>query len=127
MLFIDARKIGHMVDRTRREFSDEDIAKIARSYHAWRGEPEADVYEDVPGFCKEATLEEIEENSGALTPGRFVGIETHQVDVEPFEEKIQRLATQLIEQQAEGARLDTSIARNLKSLGFWKVKDHDQR
>jgi type I restriction enzyme M protein len=59
VLFIDARKLGHLVDRTRREFSDDDIARIATTYHAWRGEPEAGVYKDVPGFCKSATIGEI--------------------------------------------------------------------
>jgi type I restriction enzyme M protein len=73
ILFIDARKLGHMVDRTRKEFSDADIEKITRTYHAWRGEHEAGVYEDVSGFCKSATLEEIKTHSYVLTPGRFVG------------------------------------------------------
>lgn len=73
VLFIDARKLGYMVDRTRKEFSEEDIARIAGTYHAWRGEPEAGAYEDVPGFCKAAKLDEIRTHQHVLTPGRYVG------------------------------------------------------
>ena len=116
-----------MVDRTRREFSDEDISRITGAYHAWRREPDADAYKDVPGFCKVVSLEEIRKHNHVLTPGRFVGIETYQDDVEPFAEKMQRLAARLCEQQAEGARLDTSISCNLKALGFWREEDYAQR
>ncbi len=70
ILFIDARKLGQMVDRTRKEFSDTDIDKITRAYHAWRGEGDAGAYEDVPGFCRSATLEEIKTHEYVLTPGR---------------------------------------------------------
>jgi type I restriction enzyme M protein len=73
VLFIDARKIGYMVDRTRKEFSDEEVARIAVTYHAWRAEKEAGAYEDVPGFCKAAGLEEIKSHGCVLTPGRYVG------------------------------------------------------
>ena len=73
MLFIDARKMGALVDRTRRELSDDDIARIADTYHAWRGEKGAGAYADVPGFCKAATLEEIRGHNHVLTPGRYVG------------------------------------------------------
>ena len=73
VLFIDARKLGHLVDRTRKEFSDEDIARITGTYHAWRGEKDAGAYEDVPGFCKAAKLEEIKAHGYVLTPGRYVG------------------------------------------------------
>lgn len=118
VLFIDARKLGRMVDRTHRELTDEDIAKIARTYHAWRGEKEAGEYTDVPGFCKSATLDEIREHGYVLTPGRYVGAEATEDDGEPFEEKMARLVAELREQQAEAARLDAAIAKNLKELGY---------
>jgi type I restriction enzyme M protein len=107
-----------MVDRTHRELTDEDIARIARAYHAWRGEEEAGEYNDVPGFCKSATLDEVRKHGYVLTPGRYVGAEAQEDDGEPFEEKMNRLVTQLREQQAEAAKLDAGIARNLKDLGF---------
>jgi len=124
VLFIDARKMGRMVDRTHRELTDEEIARIADTYHAWRGEKEASEYKDVPGFCKSATLEEIRKHGYVLTPGRYVGAETAEDDGEPFEEKMKRLVAQLREQQAEAQRLDAAIARNLQELGFWK-DNHD--
>ncbi len=135
VLFIDARKLGRMVDRTHRELTDEDIARIANTYHAWRragrpsvaegGMPESDrsekdagEYKDIPGFCKSATLEEIRKHGHVLTPGRYVGAEAQQDDGEPFEEKMKRLVAQLREQQAEAAKLDAAIAANLKELGY---------
>jgi type I restriction enzyme M protein len=124
VLFIDARKLGRMVDRTHRELTDEEIARIADTYHAWRGEKETGEYKDVPGFCKSATLEEIRKHGYVLTPGRYVGAETAEDDGEPFEEKMKRLVAQLREQQAEAQRLDAAIARNLQELGFWK-DNHD--
>ncbi len=117
-LFIDARKIGYMLDRTRRELSQEDIASIADTYHAWRGSGEANEYEDVPGFCKSATLEEIRKHGHVLTPGRYVGAAPQEEDGEPFEKKMTRLATQLREQQAEAQRLNGEIDANLARLGF---------
>ncbi|MCX7819356.1 MAG: N-6 DNA methylase, partial [Kiritimatiellae bacterium] len=117
-LFIDARKLGRMVDRTHRELTDEDIAHIANTYHAWRGEKEAGEYKDVPGFCKSATLDEIRQHGYVLTPGRYVGAEIKEDDDEPFDQKMQRLVAQLREQQAEAAKLDAAIAKNLKDLGF---------
>ena len=118
ILFIDARKLGFMVDRTHRDFAPEDIARIARAYHAWRGEEGADDYEDVPGFCKSASLEEVRKHGYVLTPGRYVGAEVQEDDGEPFAEKMQRLTAQWREQQAEGVRLDEAIAENLEKLGF---------
>jgi len=134
VLFLDARKMGRMVDRTHRELTDDDIARIANTYHAWRGEilgtpgsspaPSATLergeprYCDVPGFCKSATLEEIRKHSHVLTPGRYVGAEAQEDDGEPFEEKMNRLTATLREQQAEGAKLDAAIAANLKELGY---------
>jgi len=118
ILFIDARKMGRMVDRTHRELTDEDIARIANTYHAWRGEKEAGEYVDVPGFCKSAPLEDIRKHGHVLTPGRYVGAEAQADDGEPFDEKMQRLVAQLREQQAEAAKLDAAIAANLKELGY---------
>jgi type I restriction enzyme M protein len=118
VLFIDARKLGRMVDRTHRELTDEDIARIADTYHAWRGEKEAGEYADVPGYCKSATLEEVRKHGHVLTPGRYVGAEAVEDDGEPFEEKMQRLVATLREQQAEAAKLDAAIAANLKEVGY---------
>ena len=117
-LFIDARKLGHMLDRTRRDLSQEDIDRIADTYHAWRGSQEVNEYEDIPGFCKSATLVEIGKHGHVLTPGRYVGIAPQEDDGEPFEEKMTRLATQWREQQAEAQRLDGEIEANLTRLGF---------
>ena len=118
ILFIDARKLGRMVDRTHREFTDEDIGRIADTYHVWRGEEDAGEYADVPGFCKSASLDEIRKHSHVLTPGRFVGAEPQADDGEPFEDKMKRLTIQLAEQVTEGRRLDKLIQENLESLGF---------
>jgi type I restriction enzyme M protein len=118
ILFIDGRKLGRMVDRTHRELTDEEVERIANTYHAWRGEKAAGEYLDVPGFCKSASLEEVRKHGHVLTPGRYVGAEAQEEDAEPFEEKMKRLAATLREQQAEAARLDAAIAANLKELGF---------
>jgi type I restriction enzyme M protein len=118
ILFIDARKLGRMADRTHRELTGEDIARIDDTYHAWRGEKEACEYADVPGFCKSAPLEEVRKHGHVLTPGRYVGAEAQEDDGEPFEEKMKRLAATLREQQVEGKRLDEAIAANLKELGY---------
>ncbi len=118
VLFIDARKVGRMVDRTHRELTDEDVARIADTYHAWRGEKEAGEYADVPGFCKSATLEDVRKHGHVLTPGRYVGAEAQEDDGEPFDEKMKRLVAALREQQAEVAKLDAAIAANLRELGY---------
>ncbi len=116
VLFIDARRLGRMVDRTHRELTDEDIARIAGAYHTWRDGAEA--YEDLPGFCKSASLDEVRRHGHVLTPGRYVGAEPQPDNGEPFDAKMQRLVAELQAQQAEGARLDIAIAQNLKALGF---------
>jgi type I restriction enzyme M protein len=118
VLFIDARKMGRMVDRTHRELTDEDIARIANAYHAWRGEKDAGKYADVAGFCRSTTLEEVRKHAHVLTPGRYVGAEAQQDDGEPFEQKIKRLTATLREEQTEAAKLDATIAANLKGLGY---------
>ena len=118
ILFIDARKLGRMVDRTHRELTDEDIARIAGTYHAWRGGEDADSYADVAGFCRSAPLDEVRKHGHVLTPGRYVGAEPQEDDGEPFEAKVKRLVTELQAQQSEGARLDAAISDNLRTLGF---------
>jgi type I restriction enzyme M protein len=107
-----------MVDRTHRELTDEEIARIAGIYHAWRGEKDAGDYADVPGFCRSATQEEIRKHGHVLTPGRYVGVEVQEDDGEPFEEKMQRLVAQLYEQAAQARLLDEDIVQNLKELGY---------
>lgn len=118
ILFIDARNMGALVDRTRRELHDDDIARIAATYHAWRGEAEAGPYADIPGFCKAASLDDVRKHGHVLTPGRYVGAAAQAEDGEPFEQKMQRLAAQWREQQAQAAKLDAAIEHNLKALGF---------
>lgn len=123
VLFIDARKLGHMVDRTHRDLSDEDIALLANTYHAWRGFPlpsgegrEGEGYRDIPGFCKSATLDEIRAQGYVLTPGRYVGAAETEEDDEPFAEKMARLTQELEAQFEESARLERQIRENLKRL-----------
>ncbi len=118
VLFIDARKLGRMVDRTHRELTDEDIARIAATYHAWRDGGDKSAYADAPGFCKSASLDEVRRHGHVLTPGRYVGAEPQPDDGEPFEAKMQRLVAELQAQQAEGARLNAAIADNLRTLGL---------
>ena len=117
-LFIDARKLGTLIDRVHRELTDADISKIADTYHAWRGEKGAGCYEDVAGFCKSATTAEIAGHGHVLTPGRYVGAEEVEDDGEPFEEKMTRLVAELNGQFLESARLEWAIRDNLKGLGY---------
>jgi len=126
-LFIDARKLGAMVDRVHRELTDDDIRRIADTYHAWRGDPfpppqagegQGGGYEDVPGFCKAATLADIRRHNHILTPGRYVGMAKVEEDDEPFEKKMERLTAQLEKQFAESARLEQAIRENLRGLRY---------
>jgi type I restriction enzyme M protein len=116
ILFIDARKLGHMVDRTRKEFSDSDIEKITRAYHAWRGEGDAGAYADVPGFCKSASLEEVRAHGHILTPGRYVGAADVEDDSIPFVERLAALQTKLEEQFAISDQLTATIRDSLVSV-----------
>ena len=116
VLFIDARKLGHMVDRTRKGFSDEDIVRIAGTYRAWRGAQDTVQYEDEPGFCKSSTLEEIREHVYVLTPGRYVGTVVTDDDDVPFEERFTELKKTLVEQFAEAEDLSSFIQRKLKEV-----------
>ncbi|HOP08412.1 MAG TPA: class I SAM-dependent DNA methyltransferase [candidate division Zixibacteria bacterium] len=120
-LFIDARKLGSMIDRVHKEFKDEDTAMIAKTYHAWRGDDGAGKYEDVPGFCMSATLDDIRKHGHILTPGRYVGAEDiDNGDDEPFEEKMKRLTGKLHEQFAESGKLEKAITKNLMETGYGK-------
>lgn len=114
-LFIDARQMGYMKDRVLRDFTAEDIQKIADTFHAWQL---GDGYEDIPGFCHSATLDDIRKHDHVLTPGRYVGAAEQEEDDEPFAEKMQRLTAELAEQFAEGKRLESEIRMNLEGLGF---------
>lgn len=116
VLFIDARKLGKLVDRTRKEFSDEDTAKITKTYHAWRGEKGAGKFEDVPGFCKAARLEEIKGHGYVLTPGRYVGTAAVEADDVPFEEQFVGLKETLTEQFAEAEELNALIQGKLEEV-----------
>ena len=122
ILFLEERKMGEMVERTRRELTDDEVSRIAGTYHAWRGEQEAieefGEYQDVPGFCKSASLDEVRKHAHVLTPGRYVGVEEVEDDGEPFEEKMERLAKEWRELVEEGKRLDGEIEGNLRGLGF---------
>jgi len=115
VLFVDARKMGVMIDRRHRELTDEDIKKISSVYHAWRGE--SGKYEDVAGFCKAVKLAEIKKQEGILTPGRYVGAEEEEEDSEVFEEKMKRLTSELAKQMQEGKKLDEEIKKNLEGIG----------
>ena len=120
-LFIDARKLGAMTDRTHRELTGDEIARIAGTYHAWRSKKGsrkgAGKYKDVPGFCKSAKSGEIEKHGHVLTPGRYVGAEEVEDDGEPFEQKMKRLTAQLDGQFKESARLEKEIRANLGRSG----------
>lgn len=117
-LFIDARELGSMVDRVHRELTNDDLARIAGTYHSWRGDKGAGDYADVAGFCKTTKLDDIRKHGHVLTPGRYVGAEAAKDDGEPFAEKMKRLAATLHKQQAEAAELDAAIAANLQELGY---------
>lgn len=115
-LFIDARKLGYMVDRTHRELTDVDIARVAQAYHSWRGEKDAGKYTDDPGFSKSATTEEIGANGYILTPGRFVGAEQIEDEGESYAEKMKRLTTELETEFERGAKLEKLIRQALRSF-----------
>jgi type I restriction enzyme M protein len=107
-----------MVDRTHRELADSDIADIAGAYHAWRGDPGAESYRDVPGSYRSATFDEIARLGFVLTPGRYVGAAALEDDGESFDSKMRRLTATLHEQQAQAGVLDTAIAESLRVLGY---------
>lgn len=110
--------MGLMVDRTHRELTDDEIERIARTYHAWRGAQGVGDYADVPGFCKSATTNQIAAHDNVLTPGRYVGAVEAEDEGEPFDEKMKRLTAELTQQFADGQRLEEQIRANLDSLGY---------
>lgn len=116
VLFIDGRRLGTLVDRTHRELSDDEIGRVASTYHAWRGELVGGEYADVPGFCASATLEQVAENRHVLTPGRYVGSESSAEESEPLHKKIARLTQELSEAFDESDRLQTRIRAGLDVL-----------
>jgi len=117
-LFIDARKMGTLVDRVHRELTDDDLQKIVSTYHAWRGDKGSGKYEDAAGFSKAATTDEIAAHGYALTPGRYVGAEEVADDGDPFEEKMPRLVAELHAQFEESGKLEKAIRANLRGLGY---------
>jgi type I restriction enzyme M protein len=124
-LFIDARKLGTLIDRVHRELTDADLEKITSTYHAWRGDSsiqhsksKIQNYQDIPGFCKSATTAKIAAHGHVLTPGRYVGAEEVEDDGEPFEEKMPRLVAELNAQFAESVKLEAAIRTNLNGLGY---------
>lgn len=116
-LFIDARKMGKLVDRVHRELSDEDILKIGATYHAWRGDKGSGKYKDIKGYCKSATLDDIRGHGYVLTPGRYVGAEDVVDDEAPFEDRIVALKTALSDLFEESIRLQATITRNFEVFG----------
>ncbi len=119
-LFIDARKLGTMIDRVHRELTVDDIKTIVGTYHAWRGEKGAGTYADLAGFCMSAKTVDVEVHGHVLTPGRYVGAEEVEDDGDPFQEKMPRLVNELEAQFEESSRLERAIAVNLRGLGFGK-------
>jgi type I restriction enzyme M protein len=127
-LFIDARKVGSMISRTQKEFTADDILQIGKTYHSWKRElpspagrragDEGAAYEDVPGYCKSATIDEIKKHDFVLTPGRYVGAADIEDDGIPFETKMTEMAATLFSQMKESAKLDEVIRQNLKGLGY---------
>lgn len=116
VLFIDARQLGEMIDRRHRELTEEDISKISETYHEWRnidGE-----YEDIKGFCKSASIEDIREHEYVLTPGRYVGIEDVEDDGIPFDEKMESMTAELAELFAKSRKLEDEIRKNLGGIGY---------
>jgi type I restriction enzyme M protein len=116
VLFIDARRLGRMTNRTLRVLDDVDIDSVAEAYHAWRGELSPAPYVDRPGFCRSATLEEIQAQGFVLTPGRYVGAADVEDDTEPIDEKLARLRSRVRAEFKESDRLQAMIEERLGGL-----------
>jgi len=117
ILFIDARNVGYMATRTLKEFADEDIQKVASTFHAWRGTSD-EQYKDQNGFCKVASINEVRSHEYILTPGRYVGLADVEEDSEPFEQKMERITADLSEQFAKSKELEDSIRKSLEGIGY---------
>lgn len=115
VLFIDCRKMGHLYDRTHKTIDDDEIQRIADTYHNWLA---GQNYEDIPGFCKAVSISEVSESGYMLTPGRYVGLAPEEEDTEPYEEKMKRLTTELSQLFEESHRLEEEIKKNMEALGF---------
>lgn len=113
-MFIDARKMGYMVDRKHRDFTDEDIQKLADTFEAFQN----GILEDVKGFCAVADLQTIAKQDYILTPGRYVGIEEQEEDSEPFDEKMARLTSELSDMFAKSHELEAEIRKKLGAIGY---------
>jgi len=113
--FIDVSEMGFMKDRVHRDFTEEDIKKISDTYYNWR---KNENYEDVLGYSKSATLEEIEKNDFVLTPGRYVGIPEEEDDGVPFEDKMKDLTEKLSEQMKKEKEMNDEIKEQLVKIGF---------
>ncbi|MEN5432832.1 class I SAM-dependent DNA methyltransferase [Sphingobacterium faecium] len=119
ILFIDAREMGTMISRKQRELTDDDIAKIAETYHTWRSpEKFSSYYNDVSGYCKAASIQEVRKNKYILTPGRYIDFKEAEDDVIGFEKKMQMLTLTLSEQMQKANELDEAIKNNLAKIGF---------
>jgi type I restriction enzyme M protein len=117
-LFIDARNLGSMISRSQKELNDEDIAAIGEIYHNWRSKDRESKYQDVPGLCKSASLEDIRKNNFVLTPGRYIDFKEEEDDGEVFEDKMKKLTSELKEQMDKAVQMDSIIKENLKSIGY---------
>lgn len=117
ILFIDGRNLGHMVNRTLKELSEDDVLKIADTFRSWRGTIDTE-YQGEEGFCKAASTEEVKENEHILTPGRYVGLSTVEEDNEPFELKMERITTNLMNNLRSQKELEDQIRKSLEGLGY---------
>jgi type I restriction enzyme M protein len=116
ILFIDARKLGAMINRRNRDLKEDDIKLIAETYHKWRNVNGS--YENIAGFCKSATMEEVIQNNYVLMPGRYVGTEEEEIDAMPFDEKMHILTSKLSSHFAKDIELENTIRENLKEIGY---------
>ena len=116
VLFIDAKDLGHLTDRTHKVFSDEDIVKVTDTYHQWKSKEGS--YQDIKGFCKSEKIVAIEKHDFVLTPGRYVGIPDEVDDGIPFADKMKKLTQELDEQMKKEEAMNKNIKEQLKKLDY---------